>query len=647
MNKLKRERISRLSAAVLGLLVCVSSANAAQTLQAENAKIIHHGIIETEHGGTGSGYVNLDNEIGSYAEFAFSIAEAGQQTLTFHYAYASAPTRSMNLILNGTQVSTLDFPATGAWTTWLTHDATVDFVQGINVIRLESATVQGGPNLDKIDFSGSFENVHLLKYTIVGEGSVSGADSISYQQSGSSVTLTASADAESTFGGWRGAITSSEPEINLTINDDTQVNAIFLAQGIYANLDESIGWCNEGNPVTGGGDATPITVTTQAELASAISGSTPAVVIVQGTIEITPFGHEIPVGSNKTILGHEDGAVLSGGGFLVRDVENVTIRYLTFKDAYVDWEGKTTDNDAIEINNSTNVWVDHCDLSHFDDGLIDIKNGADFVTVSWCHFHNHNKVMLIGSGDDSPQDVGHLNSTIHHCWFDGSNGAGIGERLPRVRFGKVHVYNNYYNDVLGSGVMAGIDGDVYVENNYFLNVPDPHPVVGGAGGGDNVMNADGNIFVSSGSRRDERGTSFRPSDYYTYEAHDAEDIPILVQLGAGIVFDSEIGSEVIEPPLFVADLASNQVGVGSPYPNPTFGKALLPVNVSEPSQVSITFYDIEGKKAGQVETELSTPGIHELQVLEGVELIPGIYAMVVFITGNSERILESRKLVIR
>lgn len=52
--------------------------------------------------------------------------------------------------------------------------------------------------------------------------------------------------------------------------------------------------------------------------------------------------------------------------------------------------------DAITIQASSNVWVDHCDLSSdmdhgkdYYDGLCDISHGADWITISNTHFHDH------------------------------------------------------------------------------------------------------------------------------------------------------------------------------------------------------------------------------------------------------------------
>lgn len=52
--------------------------------------------------------------------------------------------------------------------------------------------------------------------------------------------------------------------------------------------------------------------------------------------------------------------------------------------------------DAVTIQKSTNVWVDHCDLSGDEtvgkdtyDGLVDLSHAADYVTISHTYFHNH------------------------------------------------------------------------------------------------------------------------------------------------------------------------------------------------------------------------------------------------------------------
>ncbi len=74
--------------------------------------------------------------------------------------------------------------------------------------------------------------------------------------------------------------------------------------------------------------------------------------------------------------------------------------------------------------------------------------------------------MLIGSSDSATADRGKLRVTLHHNLFE-----GVGQRTPRVRFGKVHVYNNYYkpknSDSYQYSWGVGRESAIYAENNFF------------------------------------------------------------------------------------------------------------------------------------------------------------------------------------
>jgi pectate lyase len=100
------------------------------------------------------------------------------------------------------------------------------------------------------------------------------------------------------------------------------------------------------------------------------------------------------------------------------------------------------------------------------DGFVDITDESDLVTVSWNQFTSHDKTMLIGNSDSATEDRERLRVTVHHNLFD-----GVGQRAPRVRYGKVHVYNNVYradrNTNYRSSWGAGTESQIYAENNYF------------------------------------------------------------------------------------------------------------------------------------------------------------------------------------
>jgi pectate lyase len=206
-------------------------------------------------------------------------------------------------------------------------------------------------------------------------------------------------------------------------------------------------------------------------------------------------------GSNTTIVGVGDKATIRGAWIDIRGTANVAnsrsniiIRNLTFQDSYDCFpQWAPTDGtlgswnalyDSVSLRDTNNVWIDHNTfedrttadstqpnyfgvLYQVHDGLLDITNASDLVTVSWNRLRNHDKVMLIGSSDSAAADRGKLRVTLHHNYFQ-----RVGQRVPRVRFGQVHLYDNYYdlrstpNYQYSWGV--GIESAIYAEENFFL-----------------------------------------------------------------------------------------------------------------------------------------------------------------------------------
>ncbi|WP_405144966.1 RICIN domain-containing protein [Sphaerisporangium sp. NBC_01403] len=282
------------------------------------------------------------------------------------------------------------------------------------------------------------------------------------------------------------------------------------------NANGLVGWATQGGGTTGGGNATPTTVTTASALTSALSAGGTAVIRVSGTISCSGM---LKVTSNKSVLGNA-GATIVGCGLNVTEASNVIIRNLTFRD----W-----DDDAINVQYSTRVWIDHNTLSNGYDGAIDIKRASDYVTVSWNRTFNHDKTMLLGHSDgNGSEDNGHLRVTYHHNFFDGTN-----QRHPRVRFGNpVHVYNNYYANVGsggGYGVASTEGAGVLVEGNYFENTPDPFHRGEASSSAGNLV-ARNNFFVNSGAGDAGGSVASIP---YSYTLDTPSNVKSIVSGGAG------------------------------------------------------------------------------------------------------------------
>ncbi|KAL1343282.1 hypothetical protein HN51_029699 [Arachis hypogaea] len=174
---------------------------------------------------------------------------------------------------------------------------------------------------------------------------------------------------------------------------------------------------------------------------------------VSGTIHLSSY---LSVSSYKTIDGRGQRIKLTGKGLRLKECEHIIVCNLEFEG------GRGHDVDGIQIKpNSRHIWIDRCSLRDYDDGLIDITRQSTDITVSRCYFAQHDKTMLIGA---DPSHVGDrcIRVTIHHCFFDGTR-----QRQPRVRFGKVHLYNNYTRNWAIYAICASVESQIYSQCNIY------------------------------------------------------------------------------------------------------------------------------------------------------------------------------------
>ncbi len=315
--------------------------------------------------------------------------------------------------------------------------------------------------------------------------------------------------------------------------------------------------------ITGGSDNNPILVTTYDELTANIKGTASRTLYIQGEIEV-PGKIGVSNARNLTIYGLPGSALVnpthtakvdSTGILSFSDSRNIIIRNVTFKSAGAyDIDG----NDNLNLTTCKYVWVDHCDFQDGVDGNFDCNNGSDFICVSWCQFHylispwaggsggsNDHRFTNLWGGSDSnaSKDQGKLNTTFYSCWW----GDGCRERMPRIRFGKVHILNCLYsctgnNYCVGTGYAC----NAYVENCVFKSgVSNPWKNYATSSG-----KTDYNITLTGCSgKSDEQKRSgdidyFIPSEYYWYEAYDVDKVEEEVSTYAGAILDVTYGSGV-------------------------------------------------------------------------------------------------------
>ncbi|TDL17664.1 polysaccharide lyase family 1 protein, partial [Rickenella mellea] len=219
------------------------------------------------------------------------------------------------------------------------------------------------------------------------------------------------------------------------------------------------------NGGTKGGVGGPTTrVSTLAALTAAVAGNSSAIVIVSGTITGNTV---VKVGSNKSVLG-ASGASLVGVGLRVLNEQNVIIRNLKISKVLA------SAGDAIGIQASNQVWVDHVDLSSdlahdkdYYDGLLDVTHGCVGITITNSAFHDHWKASLVGHSDkNGAQDVKITVTYANNYWYN------INSRTPSLRFGHGHVFNTFFlNNNLGIDTRDA--AQMLIENNVWSNSSSP------------------------------------------------------------------------------------------------------------------------------------------------------------------------------
>jgi pectate lyase/pectin methylesterase-like acyl-CoA thioesterase len=306
--------------------------------------------------------------------------------------------------------------------------------------------------------------------------------------------------------------------------------AAFHAQALDAALQAapSDGW---GAGTVGGATATPdhiYTVHNRGELLNALAngGNAAKIIKVSGTIDMsegTPFAStadqkvraRVKLTSNTTLIGEGPGAGFVNAWIDITGISQVIVRNLHLVapcDVGPVWDptdGATgnwnSQFDAIGIVSSTQVWIDRNTITdapvtddtlpvengktkQCHDGAIDITKGADLITVSYNVVTQHDKTMLIGGSDSLTSDAGKLRITFANNVFN-----GVTQRVPRVRFGQVHVFNNYF-----AGSKAA--------NPY------PHSYSVGVGKASNIL-SHANVFAIDGAAGCDSVVTYPSSDH--------------------------------------------------------------------------------------------------------------------------------------
>lgn len=278
---------------------------------------------------------------------------------------------------------------------------------------------------------------------------------------------------ERTLRYWNGTSWATPKSISRWVGSSWQTSSPTPPIGVF-------GFAAQGTGTTGGAGGTVLSSSNPAEIIAYLETDEPKTLYFTQSFDYgtTPNVY-LQVGSNTTLIA-EPGVKLTNVGLKINDASNIIIKNLTIEKVL---QG-TVDNDCISIRNGHHIWIDHCNLSssldyreldyEYYDGLIDVSDGSDFITVSNSHLHDSWKAMMIDGDKLKPANLGKMNITIAYNKYERCH-----ERSPLVRACKVHFFNNYlldcggFEEGAGSGVASMDDAIVRTDNNYFHNARNP------------------------------------------------------------------------------------------------------------------------------------------------------------------------------
>ncbi|MBN2736538.1 MAG: carbohydrate-binding protein [Spirochaetales bacterium] len=481
-------------------------------LQAESAQL-YQADIESEHSGfTGSGYVNFVNQVGSYLEWTVENTEQTMASFTIIFANGGE-SRSLDILVNNTLVASEAFSTTGAWDNWQSKSLDIYILPGTSTIRLLSSGSEGGPNVDRMNITlfGSSSSgypgdvnkdslVNIVDSLLIAQFYV-GVNPLDFYETMGDVNCDQDVDIVDAlliaqyyvglvapFSSCGGEPTAM-PTPYVTNAPTAEPNNCYMpVQGQAVN--HGIKLEGYGVGTTGGNGLNSVTVTNLSQLQSAIQSN--RTIYVNGTISGSGMISVKDI-SNISIIGVGSNGRFQGCGLSFVRTSNIIVQNLTFVNA---------SEDGINIEDTTAAWIDHntfsttvdwksCKESSVKDqfdGQIDIKKNSANITVSYNYIHDACKAMLLGFSDGKEPDN---YITYHHNRFE-----NIGSRLPLIRHANTHVFNNYYKNILISGINVRMGANALIENNFFENVDDP--ILSADSDEIGYWNVSGNLYAPSG-----------------------------------------------------------------------------------------------------------------------------------------------------
>lgn len=286
------------------------------------------------------------------------------------------------------------------------------------------------------------------------------------------------------------SISSSTSSTSVSVSSGSSSSLISAAPDF--NTVYGFASLNGGTTGGAGANAVEVAVCNGADLTAALTNPAysdkPLTIYVDGVITWHNSGNkDIKLNRpNVSIIGRGANAEFWGTGIHIT-ASNVIVRNLKMYHV----PQTRGQGDIITIDGRSgpvrNVWIDHNELYNdldvtvpasitdpvlrdeykkdYYDELVSGRSDVADITISYNYLHDSWKTSLWGSSDEDNFD---RRITWHHNYWHHVN-----SRLPLFRFGKGHIYNNYYHNVDTSAINSRMGAIIRVERNVFENTKNP------------------------------------------------------------------------------------------------------------------------------------------------------------------------------
>ncbi|GBG79362.1 hypothetical protein CBR_g29510 [Chara braunii] len=156
--------------------------------------------------------------------------------------------------------------------------------------------------------------------------------------------------------------------------------------------------------------------------------------------------------NDKTVDGSGYKVRITGWGLSANRVSNVVFKNLCIA---------KTKLDGVTIRLSSRIVVQGCTISGVGDGGTDVITHSSEISILNNHYTHMWKTILLGNSDKDTGDTV-MSVTVAFNFFDGCI-----SRLPRARFGRVHVCANSYLNWGTYAIGASEKAHLLVENCFF------------------------------------------------------------------------------------------------------------------------------------------------------------------------------------